>query len=99
MDAAEEKKLPKFYCPECGVMAKIAIPMFTNRVHRLELPIYICNVCGLFYIDEKLIKKIIRRWRRGTYENESLESLCDEYIERLSVDWDRYRKAIFRIKK
>jgi hypothetical protein len=95
MNTAEEEKFPKLHCCKCGRKATIIFPMFRDRMHRLELPVFLCHICGLFYIDEKIIKKIIKKWRKGVYENESLKSLCSEYLEKLNAHWRGYKKAVF----
>jgi len=53
MNSTEEEKLLKFSCSKCGKIAKVIYPMFVDRTYRLELPMFFCNICGLFYIDEK----------------------------------------------
>lgn len=40
-----------------------------------RLPFFECGLCGLAYIDKKLLKKVLREWKEGSNLQISLSEL------------------------
>ena len=89
-----KKRQLEYYCSGCGKKATTANPMFSDRMCRLEFTVFHCHKCGLIYIDEYLIKAIIKHWNKGRNTEESIKSLYSEYLEKI----ENFVKANF-IKK
>ena len=101
-----EKQQPEYYCSGCGKKATTANPMFSDRMCRLELTVFHCHKCGLIYIDESLIKEIIKKWNKRRNTDEFIRSLYSEYIEKINnfveanfIKKFGYRRAQFLRKK
>jgi hypothetical protein len=72
-------------CPACYQRASTLNPIFRDRVHRLELVVFVCHDCKLIYVDRKINKKIIKKWNEQCLYREPLKVLYGDYLKRLNL--------------